>query len=438
MAAAPPGEGFGAFVKRARARGALVVQPRMGFSDPQHMRAGLLATKNARGTTVGTITLDSYTRIGDHSEIEKSLQQDIPLNGYPIVSHPLDVTTRMLDGVASVDFPVQVRHGSPAPAEIFQVMGQLGLTATEGGPVSYCIPYGRTPLIASIRNWARCCEAFSQSTMNGKVPHMETFGGCMLGQLCPPGQLIAISVLEALFFREHGLRSVSLSYAQQTNMAQDHEAVLALRRLCGELLADMESHIVVYSYMGLHPRTESGSAALLADAVELAVTAGADRLVVKTSAEADRIPTIEENVSALNRAAAAACGRWIGVPRETPADSQAYLEARVLIDTVRNLDDDLGRALVAAFQRGYLDVPYCLHPDNAGRARSCIASDGRLLWTDLGALPLREITGVAPSQSPSAAGLLNQLTYVRRKFDHPSCGLVFSRDFSFDVEADGE
>ncbi|MYW20388.1 methylaspartate mutase, partial [Streptomyces sp. SID2955] len=55
------GVGFGAFVRRAHDAGRLVVQPRMGMSSPERMRAGLLATRDAAATTVGTITLDSYT-----------------------------------------------------------------------------------------------------------------------------------------------------------------------------------------------------------------------------------------------------------------------------------------------------------------------------------------------------------------------------------------
>ncbi|MEV8411548.1 methylaspartate mutase, partial [Streptomyces niveus] len=51
--------GFGAFVRRAHGAGRLVVQPRMGMSDPAVMRAGLRATREARATTVGTLTLDS-------------------------------------------------------------------------------------------------------------------------------------------------------------------------------------------------------------------------------------------------------------------------------------------------------------------------------------------------------------------------------------------
>ena len=55
---------FGEFVRRHGGSGALVVQPRMGFSDPAQMRTGLAAVKQANATTVGTITLDSYTRVG--------------------------------------------------------------------------------------------------------------------------------------------------------------------------------------------------------------------------------------------------------------------------------------------------------------------------------------------------------------------------------------
>ena len=77
----------------------------------------------------------------------------------------------------------------------------------------------------------------------------------MLGQLCPPGLLVAISVLEGLFFRQHGMRSVSLSYAQQTNPDQDEEAVAALRRLAAECCRDVDWHVVLYTYMGVFPRT---------------------------------------------------------------------------------------------------------------------------------------------------------------------------------------
>lgn len=254
---------FGAFVRARSRAGDLVVQPRMGFSDPATMRAGLAATRAADAATVGTITLDSYTRVGELDSVESALRAGADLNGYPIVSYDRAVTGQVLAGIRDEAFPVQVRHGSAVPGDIFAALRRTLINATEGGPVSYCLPYGRTPLDESVRNWSRCAEDFAQLRESGVEPHLETFGGCMLGQLCPPSQLVAISVLEALFFCGHGIRSVSLSYAQQTHPEQDREAVAALRRLCGELLPTPNWHVVIYAYMGVYPTTDEGAYLLL-------------------------------------------------------------------------------------------------------------------------------------------------------------------------------
>jgi methylaspartate mutase epsilon subunit len=404
-AVAPP---FGAYVACAHAAGRLVVQPRMGMSDPAEMRAGLLATANARATTVGTITLDSYTRIGDHTAARRALAERQALNGYPIVTHDAGTTRAVVRGLR---FPIQVRHGSPRPQDIVAALLAAGLDATEGGPVSYCLPYSRTPLRESIDNWARGCEMLAGG---GGRPHLETFGGCMLGQLCPPSLLIAVSVLEACFFRQHGLTDISLSYAQQGHDEQDREAIAALHRIATALLPDVDWHIVLYAYMGVYPRTPSGATALLQEAARLAVRTGAARLIVKTTAEAHRIPSIAENVAALESAAVAATGER---PAAAPADTGILAEAIGIIDAVRELHDDIGPALAVAFARGHLDVPYCLHPDNAGRTRSYLDGDGRLRWSAIGAMPIDLRTLASRAAPMSATGLLDALHRVARRFD---------------------
>lgn len=409
------GVGFGAFVRRAHDAGRLVVQPRMGMSGPDQMRAGLLATRDAAATTVGTITLDSYTRVGDLESAKLAVLEGVALNGYPIVSHETTTTLNVLDGIHGPGFPVQVRHGSAAPQDIFRALMAVGLDASEGGPVSYCLPYGRVPLRESVAHWAASCELFATLRESGAEPHLETFGGCVLGQLCPPSLLVAVSVLEALFFRRHGIRSISLSYAQQTDPVQDAEAVAALRGLCARLLPDTEWHVVVYAYMGLFPETEAGAYRLLGNAAELAVASGSERLIVKTVAESRRIPSVAENVAALEYAAAVAAR----TPR-SPLDgtaTQTGAEAAALVNAVLELDDDLGVALLTAFAEGRLDVPYCLHPDNAGLSRSYIDADGRLRWADIGKMPLKGIADVRPAQAITSADLLGSLSYVRRSFD---------------------
>ncbi|MEU1486922.1 methylaspartate mutase [Streptomyces sp. NPDC005752] len=412
------GAGFGAFVRRAHDAGRLVVQPRMGMSSPQRMRAGLLATRDADATTVGTLTLDSYTRVGDLESAQLAVLEGVDLNGYPLVSHETATTRRVLDGIHGPRFPVQVRHGSAAPQHIFRALTAVGLDASEGGPVSYCLPYGRVPLRESVVHWTESCELLATFRRTGAEPHLETFGGCVLGQLCPPGLLVAVSVLEALFFRRHGIRSISVSYAQQTNRRQDSEAVAALRSLCTLFLSDTEWHVVVYAYMGLFPETEQGARGLLAQAAELAVESGSERLIVKTVAESRRIPSVAENVSALEYAAAVA-ERTAQNPLEGTG-TETYAEAYALVDAVLNLDDDLGTALLKAFSEGRLDVPYCLHPDNAGLSRSYIAEDGRLCWSDVGKMPLSGVVESRPAHTVTSAGLLDSLSYVRRSFDNPN------------------
>ncbi|MFC8623892.1 methylaspartate mutase [Streptomyces anulatus] len=412
--ARPPAPARGAFaeaVADARRAGELLVQPRMGFADLPRMREGLLAVKNARARTVGTLTIDSYTRVGDDASAARALAEGTDLNGYPIVAHGADTTRRLVSGLGGDGFAVQVRHGSANPIGIIRALLDAGLDATEGGPISYCLPYSRTPIHTSVEAWARSCELLASRPGT----HLESFGGCMLGQLCPPGLLVALSVLEGVFFRQHGLRSVSLSYAQQTHHGQDVEALLALRTLAGEHLAGLDWHVVLYTYMGVFPRTPGGALGLLRDSAVLAMRTGTERMIVKTPAEAHRIPTIQDNIHALEEAALAAAGPHARAGA-AGAEFGVLAEARTLVDTVLGLHPDAGRALVEAFRRGLLDVPYCLHADNANRSRSYIDDRGALQWHSTGAMPIGA-TPVPGRDRLRADDLLGMLSHTQESFD---------------------
>ena len=50
---------FHHYIERQRAAGALVLQPRMGFSGHAQMRSGLEAVAGVNAPTIGTITVDS-------------------------------------------------------------------------------------------------------------------------------------------------------------------------------------------------------------------------------------------------------------------------------------------------------------------------------------------------------------------------------------------
>jgi methylaspartate mutase epsilon subunit len=400
-------------VREARRRDRLVVQPRMGFSEVTAMKSGLLATRGSDACAAGTITLDSFTRVGDHAGADSARRRGEILNGFPVVAHGAAVTDAMVADVCDADFPVQVRHGTPCPDDVMAVLVDTRIDATEGGPISYALPYGRTPLEVSIASWERCSRRLARQ--EGTEWHLETFGGCMLGQLCPPGLLVAISVLESIFFARNGITSVSLSYTQQTNPAQDLEALGALRSLASRHLVGVDWHVVLYSTMGLFPETAAGARRLLRESARLARQGQAERLVVKTRAEAHRIPTVAENIAALEEAARVSedepRGPGPGLPNPT------LEEASRLVDCVLEESQDIGSALLGAFRQGRLDVPYCLHPDNANRARSFIDEHGWLRWSDRGAMPIDLDAPGGRRRGPSAEELLAMLTYNRRRFD---------------------
>ncbi|QXI15525.1 methylaspartate mutase [Pseudomonas hamedanensis] len=409
---------FEQFIERARARGELVVQPRMGFGTLQQMRAGLASVADLPCAAIGTITLDSYTRVGDYQSALQCLNSAAPMNGFPIISHPIEAVRSMLSGLYGTQFPIQIRHGTAKPQNVFQRLAALGLDATEGGPVSYCMPYSRLPLAEAVSAWADSCRLLADATEHA---HIESFGGCLLGQLCPPSLLVAMTLLEALFFRQHGIRSVSLSYAQGTSLEQDFGALQALRELAADYLDGAHWHVVVYSYMGVFPTTQHGARRLIGDSARLTQAAGCERLIVKTVAESRQIPSVDDNLDALRMAAEAAAGE---LPTMDAGGAgyyeQTLFEARRLVETVLDLHADIGLALIQAFARGLLDIPYCLHPDNPGRATTRIDDRGALRWGNTGGLPLpRGSGGSLNGPGVSSSELFQMLHYTVNRYDQP-------------------
>jgi len=58
---------FGTQVRLLTKDRPLVVQPRMGMASADGMAAGIRAVAALPCATAATITLDSYTRVGDHA-----------------------------------------------------------------------------------------------------------------------------------------------------------------------------------------------------------------------------------------------------------------------------------------------------------------------------------------------------------------------------------
>jgi methylaspartate mutase epsilon subunit len=407
---------FQRFIKKHKEEGNLIVQPRMGYSEKDAMLLGLSKVKELGIPVIGTITIDSFTRLGDFESARRAIQNGDSLNGYPIVSYNNEENRSLINNIRTEDFPIQVRHGSPLAFEIFNATCNSGIDAIEGGPVSYCLPYSRVPLKESIKAWERCCDMWA-SKGEGAY-HLESFGGCMMGQLCPPSMLIAISVLEAIFFNYYGIKSVSLSLAQGTNSGQDLAALKAIRNLGFKYLPeDMDWHVVFYTFMGKFPSTYKGAKAIIEESARLAKLGGANRLIVKTVNEAHQIPTINDNLQALKWTHKAANFENL---KERKINWNQYFEiceeADSIIQAVLNLDNNPGKAIEKAFVKGLLDIPFCLHPSNNKQTLSSIDDAGNILWIKCGKVPIADVKKQIGKELTSYQ-LMEMLTYNQKKYD---------------------
>lgn len=401
--------------------GLLVVQPRMGFETVPAMTEGLIAVRDGvAGACLGTLTIDAYTRVNQPERAAAALARGDRLNGFPITVHGPEVTAEMLAAVARPGFAVQVRHGAAFPQHIFEAAAASGLDSIEGGPVSYNLPYSREPLAATVQAWSVAARFWADHAERiGRTSHIESFAGCMLGQLCRPSLLIALSVLEGRFFRDRGVPALSLSLAQGTHDAQDTGALIAMDRLAKHYLADVQTHMVFYTFMGLFPETPWGAEAIIRRSAEIARDGGAARLIVKTAREAVGIPSIKDNIAALNWASAAASPALTALSAEAMNWADVLEEeAGRLISAVEGLHDDVGQALIAAFEHGVLDVPHCIHRDNRNEARTGIDPEtGAQIWLSTGQMPLSPVPANGMAHLDGAAGFHHALGHNRRRYD---------------------
>ncbi len=356
-----------------------IIQPRMGFSRVAQMREGLHATARSNANSICTITLDSFTRVNDLTGVQRALAENNQLNGYPIIYHNPNHTKKIISEIVrEYSLPVQIRHGSPLPSKIFQRMVEVGVNATEGGPISYCLPYSRVPLKVAVQDWEKSCRILSTGV---RKSHIETFSGCMLGQLCDPAVLIALNIIEGLFLTENGINSISFSYAQGTSKIQDKAALTVLKKLASKFFCKDSYHIVSYVFMGYFPKTIGGYCKVTNDMLNLINTEKLNRVIVKTPVEAHRIPNIEENIASIEFADYQLKSEFCKKPIELDAEEydRIYTLADKLISDTLSQDKNIGQAIIKSFSSGILSIPYCLHSDNKRTSHVTIDNRGYCL-----------------------------------------------------------
>lgn len=389
------------FVLRQRAahhENATIVQPRSGVPLVAEQIRYFLEFKRF-GVECLSYQVDSLTRNGNFSEVDELLTrggiEDISgLNGFPVVNHgPLEL--RKI--VRNVNLPIQVRHSAKDPRLLAEISFAGGATSFEGGSICYNLPYYKNlPLEVSIRRWKYVDQLAGLYTSKYGVPIDREFFGTLTGTLIPPSLAICVCLIEMMLAIPEGVKSFSLGYAEQGNRIQDVAALRVMRKLSAEILRnlgcnDVQIETVFYQYMAAFPSDEKKAAELIVESGLSGGLSGARRIINKTSVEAFKIPSLQDNLDGI---AMARLG--LSMADRTQIDEakvnleEAIIEAEcnAIIETVLfegggNLADGVIRGIAA----GVIDIPFSPSVYNRGIVQTVRDCHGAVRFLSFGNLP---------------------------------------------------
>ncbi|MDT0604372.1 hypothetical protein [Thalassotalea castellviae] len=347
----------------------MLVQPRGGFPTYKKQYALYEFFVDAN-VDVLPLTIDSNTRLNDYATSKKMLrlseENDVDmLNGYPLVNHGYRTTRKM---ITHFNKPVSLRHGTPDARLLIETAIASGIFEIEGGPITYLLPYSKNfPLDKAFLYWKyveRVCANYSK--LNEPI-NRESFGP-LTATLVPPSITIVIQLLEMLLSLEEGVKSFSVSFAQQGSMNQDIVTGAVLKKLAKHYAAEINCsdaaiNLVYHQWMGAFPMNKNYAEQLISISTVIASMVGADKIITKTREEASGIPTKEANAKTVANTQYS-LGILNGLPNVVDEEEEEILtlEVKAIMEAVFNDPaDTLWRKVFNSIKNGIIDVPFSPH-----------------------------------------------------------------------------
>ena len=374
----------------------MLVQPRGGFPTYEKQFALYEYFVDAN-VDVLPLTIDSNTRLNDYGTAKKMLrlseenEMDM-LNGYPLVNHGYRTTRKMM---THFNRPVSLRHGTPDARLLIETAIASGIFEIEGGPITYLLPYSKNfPLDKAFLYWKyveRVCANYSQ--LNEPI-NRESFGP-LTATLVPPSITIVIQLLEMMLSLEEGVKSFSVSFAQQGSMIQDIVTGAVLKKLAkyyaGKIdCADAAIHLVYHQWMGAFPMNKDSAEQLINMSTVIASMVGADKIITKTREEASGIPTKEANAKTVANTQYTL--RILnGLPSVVDEEEEEILtqEVHAIMEAVFNdCADTLWRKVFNCIKNGIIDVPFSPHIINHNNMITIRDTNKNIRIIDRGNVPI--------------------------------------------------
>ncbi len=377
----------------------ILIQPRTGVPT-ESKQLELLKVYRAAGATALSFQVDSYTRNNNYVLAEEALREaerfNYPtMNGFPIVNlgvEPLRRITRALNA------PLQTRHSTRDPRLLCEISLAGGATAFEGGAICYNLPYYRDyPLAESITAWRYVDHLTGYYAKKFGIVIDREFFGTLTATLIPPSIALATQILEAILAAQQGVQAISLGWAEQGCRYQDIAAIRSIRPLAHRVLENfgyghMQISSVYHQYMAAFPSDQDLAQELIYNSSVTAALSKATRMIIKTPAEALRVPERADNLKGIeiSRLGIEAASRWNF--DETAIQEEMMLiqrETLAIIDAVIAIGrGNIGDGIIKAFRRGVLDIPFSPSIHNRGEVMCARAVDQAIRFINCGHIPL--------------------------------------------------
>lgn len=373
----------------------ILIQPRSGVATIDE-QIRYFQTFKKFGADVLSYQVDSYTRNNDYKGAEEEILESIrsktsTINGFPIINHGVQGLRRI---ISEVGVPLQTRHSTRDPRLLVEISYAGGVTAFEGGPICYNIPYYRDyPLNESINNWQYVDRLTGLYHEQFGITLDREYFGTLTGTLIPPSIAIVVDVLEAILAIQQGVKCVSLGYAEQGHRIQDIAAMRTLATVAADIITnlgykDIQINTVFNQFMAAFPQDPQRAEELITQSAVTAALSGVTRLVIKTPVEAIKIPSLADNVRGLGlaiRGVSMATQHWVDEERVKIECEVIEREVQAIFDSIVLCGSgSIAEGIVSGFEKGYIDVPFSPSIFNRGEVMTARDAEGAVRFLSIG------------------------------------------------------
>lgn len=387
-------------VEEAYRAGRTLVQPRAGVATIAGERL-LLGQLEEAGSAILPVSVDSLTRNLRFPEAAALLGMSTgsasKLNGFPVVSHGVEVTRRL---VGAFSRPFMLRANAIDLRLVAETALASGMTGFVSGPMYATLEYSKdVRLEESIRKWQYVFRLIGRYTEAG-IPIVEdSIGFSQSGTYSVPALMHVGVVLDALIMAGQGVKHILVYSMNQGALAQDIASCMAVKELADEYLGrcgfpGVQTYVASSHWNGIFPEDPSAAYALIVLNTVVAALARATMVYVKSIEEGIGVPSAEGNAASVRATHATLRlleGQDLGRNDPDVAFERELnlLEGRAMLDAVLSLghgDPVLG--VIQAFDQGVLDLP--LVPSRLARGNVLVVRDARgaARFMDPGQLPL--------------------------------------------------